>query len=128
MDTRFPPAVRPGRRQALASLLAGAVLVVSGHSPTTRAAKHKHKHKSHRTCLEPTVCPPPPDTCPARLCCVCNGANGGPAGCVIAPGPEGCVSRCAPGGVTQGLAGSGDTSTVACGVDGACHDIACPLL
>ena len=129
---------RSGRRQALAGLFTGTVALVSGRSSGEAKKKCRERSCPDCTCPEPTVCLPPPDSCPVRkTCCVCNAMSETP-GCqytsVQAPmggTPALCEEMCGGPGTTSGGEGSslgGSTVTFLCAAGGTdCARVDCPL-
>src|SRR3954465_11004418 len=110
--------IRPGRRQALTGLVAGVATLLSGRAGPA-AAKKKHKRKTCPTCATcptcdscpaPTVCPPPPETCPDRTCCLCT-ASSPPPGCRL--GPPGHTVDTQEGACNQACGGVGTWSGAA---------------
>jgi hypothetical protein len=91
--------IRPGRRDAIAALLAGTAALIGGQVQPARAKKKKKGKKPTEpqrcptcppatVCPVPTVCPPRLDQCPGQTCCNCDQTSATP-GCRLgrAPGP-----------------------------------------
>jgi hypothetical protein len=125
---------RPGRRQALAGLLAGAVTLIHGHARPSAAKKKKGKRGSPVTCPDPVVCPLP-DTCPVRSCCVCIDPSPTP-GCRTIPVPSStldelhaaCEQACGGPGTAGAQFGTVPGQTLVCNdTRTACERAACPL-
>jgi hypothetical protein len=127
--------VRPGRRRALAGLLAGAVTLMHGHRPLAAARKKKKgKRSSAARCPDPPACPAL-DTCPVRSCCVC--VNPSPTlGCRTVPVRSdnldqlhaACEQACGGPGTAGAQFGTVPGQSLVCNESRtACQRAACPL-
>ena len=104
-----------------------------------RGGKKKDKKKKTESCPE-CICPaatvcPPPDNCPARICCICNSTTSPtPGACKYAPDPSGtadileaCDAACGGPGTFFSGARSSPGWTIACNFTGTgCMSAGCP--
>ena len=123
--------IRPGRRQALTGLLAGAVTLIGGSAmPVAAKKKPKSKGKSCPTCPAPVVCPPQLDTCPMRTCCACTGASPTP-GCHYGPysnvAPQVCDQVCGAGLYSAAISNFPAGRAPICTDGEQCVQVICPL-